>query len=772
MSTTTLIVTDERGRTATRHASLTAAVDAAVMVRRVDPQAGLRFELAEGTHRLHASLVLPPAISGTEQDPTVFAPEAGANVVISGAHPVTPRWRDHRDGIVVTTLEEAGFDQLWVDGERQVRARYPNADPTQIPFLGTAADALSAERTARWADPTGGEIHAMHEYRWGSVFVGIDGRNDDQTLRLGAMVGNNRVIAPDPSALHPDRVYVENILEELDAPGEWFFDQSARELYFLPPEGLDLTTSTVAVTALQNLIEVSASNADPVHDVRFEGLTIAHAARSVMAATERMLRSDWSIARTGALLLEGAVRFEVTDCDFRDLGGTGIFVSGFNEGVTVTGCSFTDLGGSGVQFAGRMDAVRTPVVGYHNGLELDAIDRTPGPQSEAFPRDCRVHDCLITRIGVTDKQAAGVGIDIAARVTVSCTSIYDVPRAGINIGNGTFGGHILEHNDVFDTVQESNDHGSFNSWGRDRYWHPDLAEMRRRVAAEPALAFLDVVEPIVIRHNRWRTDNGFDVDLDDGSSRYVISDNLMLKGGLKLREGFERIVTNNVIINNGLHPHVSFPGSGDVFRRNIVMGPYQPILVDVWDGDFDDNLFTHQKALDAAQTLGSDRRSVVADPGFVDPERGDFRVADDSPAVALGFVSFSMDFGVLSPRLRAVARTPQIPVLLSSLTAAEGTTYDLSGAVIKSIETLAEQSAVGSDDQGALVVSVRVDSLADLAGLRAYDVIKSVEISGESFPVDDAPLLLILRASHTWQERLHVTVLRDHRLITTAVPYE
>ena len=83
MSTTTLIVTDERGRTATRHASLTAAVDAAVLARRVDPHAGLRFELAEGTHRLHASLVLPPAISGTEQDPTVFAPVAGANVMIS-----------------------------------------------------------------------------------------------------------------------------------------------------------------------------------------------------------------------------------------------------------------------------------------------------------------------------------------------------------------------------------------------------------------------------------------------------------------------------------------------------------------------------------------------------------------------------------------------------------------------------------------------------------------------------------------------------------------
>ena len=39
-----------------------------------------------------------------------------------------------------------------------------------------------------------------------------------------------------------------------------------------------------------------------------------------------------------------------------------------------------------------------------------------------------------------------------------------------NISEGTFGGHVLEHCDVFDTVRETDDHGSFNSWGRDRFW--------------------------------------------------------------------------------------------------------------------------------------------------------------------------------------------------------------------------------------------------------------------------------------------------------------
>ena len=56
-------------------------------------------------------------------------------------------------------------DQLFVNGERQHMARYPNFDPAAQYFDGWAADAFSKERAARWADPSGGFIHAIHPNR-------------------------------------------------------------------------------------------------------------------------------------------------------------------------------------------------------------------------------------------------------------------------------------------------------------------------------------------------------------------------------------------------------------------------------------------------------------------------------------------------------------------------------------------------------------------------------------------------------------------------------
>ena len=93
-----------------------------------------------------------------------------------------------------------------------------------------------------------------------------------------------------------------------------------------------------------------------------------------------------------------------------------------------------------------------------------------------------------------------------------------MPRAGINISEGTFGEHVIQDCDIFNTVLETGDHGSFNSWGRDRYWTPDTRETDKEVAKEKGLPYLYMLGPNILRHNRWRCDHGWDIDLDDGSS--------------------------------------------------------------------------------------------------------------------------------------------------------------------------------------------------------------------------------------------------------------
>jgi hypothetical protein len=721
-----------------------------------------------GTYYLPETLRFTAEDSGTAEAPVLYVAVPGEQPVISGGARLQLDWEPFRDGVFqAKTPAGLAMDQLFVNGQRQHMARYPNYDPNARQFNGSAKDAIAPERVARWSDPSGGYIHAMHQALWGDMHWRILGKKADGALDYEGGWQNNR-----PSSMHPEFRFVENIREELDAPGEWFHDAKTDTLYFYPPAGTDLKVATVEVVHLRHLIKFNGSQVNPVRFIRLRGLTFRHAARTFMDNREPLLRSDWTTYRGGAVMFNGAEDAAIEGCDFDQLGGNTVFVNNYNRRITVRGCLIRESGANGVAFIGDPKAVRNPLFNYSKTSDYAKLDRTPGPQTDNYPADCLVEDCLVTRSGRFEKQTAPVQIAMAQGITVRHCSIYDVPRAGINIGDCCWGGHLIESCDVFNTVMETDDHGSFNSWGRDRYWKPAREPVEKEVAADLTLPFLDAVRQSVLRNNRWRCDHGWDVDLDDGSSHYAIYNNLFLRGGLKLREGYARIVTNNITVNNSLHPHVWYANSGDVFARNIVMGAYRPAIMNVarWGKQVDFNLFTTTEAdRTAFADKGCDANSLVGDPLFIDAAHGDFRVKEGSPALALGFVNFPMDqFGVRTPRLRAMARTPQLPPLRirAKKTPATMGAIHWQGATLRKMEGQ-EFSAigVGADAVGVFAAEVPGESAAFDAGLRQGDLIQQVNQKA----VRNAKEFLDAVAAASKEQTLNLKIIRDQRTQTVNI---
>ena len=708
--------------------SLSAARDAA---RKFAGKEGVTITLADGSYYLADTLVFTAEDSGTEKYPVVYRAENEGKAVISGGLKLDLKWSAQADG-TFKAITPAGLaiDQLFIDGRLQRMARYPNYDankPTAA-YQGYAADAFSKQRAAQWADPTGGYIHAMHRSLWGGYHYQITGKNPEAEVTFQGGWQNNRQMG-----MHDKYRMVENIFEELDAPGEWFHHAKSNTLTFKPEAGMDLGKATVEVVRLRHLVEFRGSNQLPVRQITFQGFTFRHAARTFMETKEPLLRSDWTIYRGGAVFLAGTEHISIRDSEFDQVGGNAVFVSGYNRRALIKGCHIHDTGASGVCFVGDPAAVRDPLFEYAQTNDLTKIDRTPGPKTDNYPADSAVEDCLIHGIGRVERQPAGVQISMAYKIAVRDTSIYDCARSGINISEGTWGGHLIERCDVFDTVLETHDHGSFNSWGRDRYWvadHHGVSEPE--VKKDPKLPFLDAIKTTVIRDSRWRCDHGWDIDLDDGSSNYEIYNNLMLAGGLKFREGYSRKAYNNILVNSGFHPHVWFDDCSSAFSQNIVMRPHAPIgQPEGWGQLVARNLFITEE--DRAKNLGSggDVNSLAGDPKFLDPASGDFRVAQDSPALKLGFKNFPMDqFGVKKASLKAIAKTPVIPPAQmpggDSQVKPELRLFWL-GAPLHSIGG-EEFSAFGvrKDDGGVQLVKSPANSAAAKAGLLENDLLLAV----------------------------------------------
>jgi len=738
-------------------ASVQRALDEVKIIRKSDSAQAIMILLRQGTYYLKKPLVITSELASKIKTPLIITSFYNEKVILSGGEKLNLKWEPYKYGILKAKMAPGkSFDQLFVNGIQQILARYPDYDASILPWHGYAADAISPDRLKKYKHPAGAFIHRMHSGLWGSYHFMIE-KVDEKGVPT--MVGGYQMNRNN-NGFHPKFNFIENVFEELDAPGEWFYDKPAGVLYYKPFQGIDMAKAVIEVPVFENILTIKGTKDEPVSNISVQGIIFMHTLRTFMKTKEQLLRSDWAIYRQGALLIEGAEEVKIFNCDFDSPGGNAIFLNDYCRNVAIFGNHIYDAGASGVNVVGSPKAVRSPAFEYSEFVPFNEMDTVVGPKTNDYPSLCTITDNLIHDIGQIEKQSAGVNLSMASEITITHNSIYDVPRAGINVCDGTWGGHDIAFNDVFNTVLETGDHGSFNSWGRDRYWLPDRGEMDKLAAAHPALILADAYKPIRLHDNRMRCDKGWDIDLDDGSSNYIIYNNLCLNGGLKLREGFNRKVYNNILVNNSFHPHVWFKNSMDEFTYNIVCAPYKPIRIQDWSNHIDFNLFPDTSALSKARANGTDQHSVAGDPLFINPAKGDFSVKKESPSLRIGFKNFPMDqFGVQDKKLKALAKQPDIPALKYSGTSDNSDQLiDWKGAKLKKLKGLSEISATGmSKESGILIVSIDAKSPLLKAGLLPLDVI--LKVNGNV--INTVKEFLDYWGAEAWSQQVKLTIFRN-----------
>ena len=602
--------------------------------------------IASGTYRFAKPLTFSPEDSGTEAAPVVYRAAAGADVIFTGAQQINSAWESWKDGIYRTPVEDLqAIDQLIVNKRRQIMARYPDLGAGYVlaanqkhkggkagnaPYDGCTPDAWDASKAKQWSDPTGAFMHGMHGGLWGSQHYQVVGKKANGELQFEGGWQNNR-----HRSAHASYRMIENVFEELDAPGEWYHDTKEGWLYYKPAAGVDMGSATFeAVLQIKHLVEFYGAHKQPVavmeiaksgnglaltrvktyetttavKHIHLEGIHFTGTARTFMETIEPLLRSDWTLYRGGAVHLRGTEDVVIEGCSFEELGGNAVVVDSYNRDTVIRGNRFRENGASDVVFVGSFAAVRDPAFSFRaSARPLTEIDTVVGPKSEDYPADGLVEDNLMTRCGRFEKQVAGVNLSMASRITVRHNTISHTPRAAINICDGTWGGHVIEWNDCFETVLETHDHGAFNGWGRDRIWHSAMpaGPNERDENGKPLISFYiekfpdsprwDAYQTTIVRNNRMQCDHGWDIDLDDGCTNYELYNNLCLSGGLKTREGYYRTVTNNVLLGKGYTCNVPYPKpTYDVFERNIIWGSpvYSSSNPSLWGGSRNHN-FVH-----------------------------------------------------------------------------------------------------------------------------------------------------------------------------------
>ncbi|CAE8664940.1 unnamed protein product, partial [Polarella glacialis] len=314
--------------------------------------------------------------------------------------------------------------------------------------------------------------------------------------------------------------FVENVWEELDHPGEFFFDRKSGQLYLFH-NGTGAPPADVEVVApqFQVLLNATGTQWNPVKNVTIRGIHFTASAYTYMMPHGVPSGGDWALERFGAVFLQGTESVTISNCTFERLDGHGVMISGYNRNVTIADSDFGFIGGSAMASWGFTNETSGD---GHPGAGVDGTDGN-------HPRYTSVLRNLVHEVGLYEKQNSFYVQAKTAQTTIIGNVFFNGPRAGVNFNDGFGGGDELAHNLIFSTCRESGDHGPFNSWDR----QPFLTTVR---TGEPSL----VMAQRVIHHN-FLIDNYSpqeDVDNDDGSNYFWTHHNFLVYGGNGMKNDF------------------------------------------------------------------------------------------------------------------------------------------------------------------------------------------------------------------------------------------
>ncbi len=327
--------------------------------------------LRGGIYELSASVVFSGKDSGTNGHKIIYKSLPGETPIVSGGR-VIKGWsiHDKDKGIYKASVRDLEFRQLYVNGVRAIRARYPDktSDVTLEGFLGGANVTgskphqlkVNPAELAGWEKWTNlNEVEVVMLTHWKQKrarIAGIEGG----TISFQEPENTARAMhhMEQPGTPH----WYENAYEFLDAEGEFYLNTKQDVLYYKPRKGEDMTSAEVMAPTVETLFDIKGGLPDgTVHDLVFEGLTFeysqwtqpSHKGYTVMQSathySSMAAHFDDKAPVPGAVQIQNAQRVEIRDCTVRKTSAHGIVaIRDVVSDCSIVGNYVTDVAAGGI----------------------------------------------------------------------------------------------------------------------------------------------------------------------------------------------------------------------------------------------------------------------------------------------------------------------------------------------------------------------------------------------------------------------------------------
>ncbi|WP_083194712.1 right-handed parallel beta-helix repeat-containing protein [Wenyingzhuangia fucanilytica] len=464
--------------------------------------------------------------------------------------------------------------------------------------------------------------------------------------------------------------WVENVLEELDTPGEWVLNTKEKKIYLWPRN-----KSMVVAPQLLELIRVEGKiNFDgptdiPVRNLHFRGLTFKHGERYSLTKDDAGLQHDWDMLdKNNAMVrFRGSENCVIEKCHFLYGGSGAIRVDLYGKNNKISNNHIEHLGGGGILLCGY------------------------GPGTKDVNKNNLVFNNNIHHVGEIYWQSPGIFLWNSGDNRVANNLIHDTNYCGLIVSGCVI--RFFKHakkREQYRAIRwhEIGDLPKNPSVDEVRpYWHSknnmiennEIHHVMNKLGDGNGIYIRasgsgNVIRRNYIHHLVAETGKQSGIRTDGGQMDVLITENIIYKCRsqgmtLKLNNRFENNIIADVIPPGGVYLKiVEGPMNGasnkhNIFYSSLFSDPRfitQPkpgkglvgedsrgrVAATMKDVDSDFNIYfckadnsVADKILELLQKEdGADVNSLSTDPLFIDPENGDFRFKPNSPAIKMGMI--------------------------------------------------------------------------------------------------------------------------------------
>ncbi len=345
--------------------------------------------------------------------------------------------------------------------------------------------------------------------------------------------------------------YLQNHINFLDEPGEYYYDQETGTIYYYPYAGENMSTADVAYSTLDMLVDI-----DNASNITFDGIKFTGTSANVLnngyigqlGGVVFTYTGDVDGVNLPVAAIHGdyATGIVIQNCIFEELGGYGILMDNGISDLNIIGNTVRNVGLTGIR------------VGV-NGTDITA----PGAS-----RNINISNNYVTNVGVTIPSAMGISVARCENLKILHNKIVHVPYSGISAGwgfkrfdtinqNTSLKNVEIAYNHVENFMMKINDGGGIYTSGPNNF--TDLAEL------------FNSVHDNYIKGNGNR--GGCNGIYHDGcSSNFHTYNNVVVdvKNSLHTQDAVPGQYTYNLLVENNYTTHSVMSTSANADRNVVV----------------------------------------------------------------------------------------------------------------------------------------------------------------------------------------------------------